>query len=338
MDTSFNHLTRRNFVKCLAAGSISVPILMKGLMQNLMAAELDTRPPIIWLKGQTSGIHSAGIWNFPEFPGFLDRFFRIMPPSDINRDFLQSDDSEVASSHILILEGLFTDDPDDILNALIKDFVVVSRVVILLGNDAAYGKHVPEGFMDTERNLLHHVETPYLKLPGAPAHPRHLLGVLNHLVLYGLPELDIFRRPALFFSDNICERCEYRSDFETGHFVRYHGEKEGCLYLLGCKGPVTKNTCPIEKWNGTSSWCVAVGSPCTGCSEPAYPVHGGLGMYGQLSSRDASINSFFVRHLETIAKGTAVLTAAGIATHAISKRASSPIKGQRMPTLEDEDE
>ncbi|MBT4265184.1 MAG: hypothetical protein HN580_06020 [Deltaproteobacteria bacterium] len=338
MGTFFQHLTRRDFIRYLSVGSISIPVLMKGLAENLMAQEPITQQPIIWIQGQNSGIHSAGIWNLPEFSGFLEKFFKIVPQSKIDGDFIPLDDSDAAASHILILEGQFTNDPNDPLNSLIKDLIVVSRGVILLGNEAAYGKHAPEGFMDPEGDLLHHVETPFFKLPGAPVHARHILGMLNHLVLYGLPELDAYRRPSVFYSTLICNRCEYRSDFEAGRFVRYHGEREGCLYLMGCKGPVTKNSCPIEKWNGTSNWCVGAGSPCTGCSEPEYPDHHGLGMFGQLSSNDASINSFFVRHLETIAKGTAVLTVAGIATHAISKRTSSPLKGKRLSILEDEDE
>ncbi len=338
MDKFLRHLTRRQFVRHLAAGSIGLPILMNGLARNLMAQEATSRRPIIWLKGQTSGVDSAGIWNLPDFPDFLDQFFKVVPQSKMDKDISPLDESDVESSHILILEGLFTNDPNDALNALIKDLIVVSRVVILLGNDASYGKQSPDGFMDPEGDLLHHVETPFLKLPGTPAHARHLLGVLNHMVLYGLPELDIFRRPALFFSTLICERCEYRSNFEAGQFVRFFGEKEGCLYLLGCKGPVTRNSCPIEKWNGTTNWCVRAGSPCSGCSEPDYPAHHGLGMYGRLSGGEAAVNSFFVRHLETIAKGTAALAAAGIATHVISKKTSSPLKGQQLPILEEGDE
>lgn len=321
----------------MAAGSIALPALLQGLSHHLAAETADTRRPIFWLKGQSANIDSAGFWNLPDFPDFLSRFFRVVPQSSMNWEYSPLEEFEAASSHILILEGFFSDDPDDALNALIKDLIVVSRVVILLGNAASYGKRAPDGFMDTEKDLLHLVETPFIKLPGNPVHARHLLGVLNHLVLYGLPELDIYRRPTLFYSDIICERCEYRVDFEAGNFVRYFGEKRGCLYLLGCKGPVTRNSCPLEKWNGTSSWCVAAGSPCSGCSEPDYPVHRGLGIYGELSKRDASVSSFFVRHLETIAKGTAVLAGAGIVTHAISRKTVSPLKGQRLPVMEEDE-
>ena len=258
-----------------------------------MAQDADARQPIVWVKGQTAGTDSAGLWNLPEFPDFLSRFFKIITHSDLEKNLAAVRESGASSSHILILEGCFTNNVNEALNALIKDLVVVSRAVILLGNHASYGTLVSDGFMDLERNLLYHVETPFIKLPGTPVHARHLLGTLNHLILYGLPDLDIFRRPQLFYSTTICEKCQYRSDFEAGHFVRYYGEKEGCLYLLGCKGPITKNSCPIEKWNGTSQWCIAAGSPCTGCSEPDFPLHHGLGMFGNLSGNQAGINSFF---------------------------------------------
>jgi len=337
MDIIVPRLTRRQFVKQMAIGGITLSTLISSLSSKLMAQDLESRRPIIWLKGQTAGTDSSGFWNIPEFPKFLEQFFQFIPQSELGAEFNFSEDGDVESSHILILEGFFSRDPDEPLNALLKDLIVVSRMAILLGNDAAYSSRAPDGYMDLERDLLQLVETPFLKLPGAPVHARHLLGVLNHLLLYGLPELDIYRRPSMFHSTLICERCQYRGDFESGRFVRYFGEQEGCLYLMGCKGPVTRNSCPVDGWNGTSAWCVAAGSPCTGCSEPEYPLHNGLGMYGQLSGRDASVNSFFVRNLETIAKGTAGLAAAGIATHAIARRASSPIKGQRLPVLEDEE-
>lgn len=338
MNTLFPQLTRRQFVRQMAAGGITLTALMSGLSRNLMAQQPDNHRPIIWLKGESAGTDRSGFWNIPGFPDFLDQFFKPITQTELRSEFSLADYSDTEPSHILILEGYFSDNSDDPLNALLKDLIVVSRVAILLGNISSYSNHAPDGYLDLEKNLLYHVETPFLKLPGEPVHARHLLGVLNHLVLYGLPELDIYRRPTMFYSTLICERCEYRSDFEAGRFVHHFGEKEGCLYLLGCKGPVTRNSCPIDRWNGTSEWCVSAGSPCTGCSEPEYPLHGGLGMFGQLSDKEASVNSFFVRNLDTIAKGTAVLAAAGIATHAISKRASSPIKGQRLPILEEDEE
>lgn len=323
----------------MASGAISLPVLLHVLSEKLVAEENLTRQPIIWLKGQQSENQSTGIWSHPPLLGFLDRYFTVLPGGDIDVGQFQETYSERGPYHLLILEGYFTSDPDDWLHNLLKDLIVVARGVILLGNEACWGKNVPEGFMDLETDLLYHVETPYFRLPGAPLPARHLLGLLNHLILYDLPEIDEYRRPKMFYSQRICDRCLYRGDFEAGRFVRYFGEREGCLYLLGCKGPVTWNSCPVERWNGVSSWCVAAGSPCTGCSEPDYPHHQGLGMYGRVSGGSAGVNSIFIRHTDDFVKGAFGVTVAGIALHALSKKRSALLGEQRLPRMEiDEDE
>ncbi|MCP4753694.1 MAG: hypothetical protein GY866_22650 [Proteobacteria bacterium] len=338
MKRSFRNLTRREFVRQMVLGSLSVPVLIEGLAENLGAEESDYRQSIIWLQGQSSGIHRSGIWSLPEFAGFLKNHFKVMSVDQLDLNDFSIDFSEERPPHILLLDGYFIDDPDDRLHNLLKDLIVVSRAVVLLGNEAAYSSTSPDGFMDLETGLLHQVETPFYKLPGAPVPARHLLGILNHLMLYDLPEIDEYRRPLMFHSNRICDRCEYRGDFEAGRFVGHFGDKEGCLFRLGCKGPVTKNSCPVEKWNGTSNWCVGAGSPCTGCSEPDHPDHRGLGMYGQLASETASVNSFFIRNSEVIGTGALAVTATGIALHALSKKTSTPLQSKKMLIIEDEEE
>ena len=54
--------------------------------------------------------------------------------------------------------------------------------------------------------------------------------------------------------------------FDTGRFAKKPGD-EGCLYLLGCKGPMTYADCPDRLWNAGTNWCVGAGAPCTGCAE-----------------------------------------------------------------------
>lgn len=321
----------------MAIGSLTVPVLMNSLTRTLSAQTQPNQQSIIWLKGQSSENQSSGVWSLPEFPDFLDRYFHTIPVDQINVDSFLVDYSDRGPFHLLILEGYFTNDPDDELHNLLKDLIVVSRAVILLGNEASYGRNVPSGFMNLETELLYHVETPYIKLPGAPVHIRHLLGTLNHLILFDLPRLDEYRRPTMFYSWIICEKCEYRIDFEAGRFATRFGEREGCLYLLGCKGPVTRNSCPVEKWNGTTTWCVGCGSPCAGCSEPDYPDNQGLGIYGQLSKVDATVNSGVIRHADIIAKGAIGVTLGGIVLHTISKRTSTPLKKHQINTLNDDE-
>ena len=237
--------------------------------------------------------------------------------------------SPKAPSPILILDGYFTQNTDSYHFKQLQELVASARLVILFGNEAAYSIKHPEGFSNVEERFLNFFNKPSIKLPGNPTPARYLLGTLNHLILYErLPELDEVRRPLMFYSTTICDRCDYRGDFETGNLVQYFGEKEGCLYQLGCKGPTTKNSCPTDKFNESPNWCVSVGSPCTGCSEPDFESHGGLGLYGSLSLGRTGIQSGIIRHSGTIAKAVLGATTIAIGLHALSRKTSPPIEIQ----------
>lgn len=334
-DNNSPRLGRRAFIRQLTAGSLSLPFLINLLSDNLTAKEIDQKQPIIWLHGQSSSIQRAGIWSYPNFYDFIQKYFTVISVDDPEIASLAIRDSESGNPHLLILDGFFSASFDDLVNNLLKDLIVISRAVILLGNEAAYSHKKPQGFLDLEEDLLDLVETPYIKLPGNPVPIRHLVGLLNHMVMFDLPELDGHRRPLMFYSQTICERCQYRGDFEKGNFVRYFGQKEGCLYWLGCKGPITRNSCVTEKWMGTSEWCISAGSPCTGCSEPDFPDNNGLGLFGQISADKAPINSFFVRNASTIAQGAFAVTLSGVAAHAISRKTSPPLQDETFFNLEE---
>ncbi|OGG94763.1 MAG: hypothetical protein A2527_06080 [Candidatus Lambdaproteobacteria bacterium RIFOXYD2_FULL_50_16] len=295
----------------MRTGALSLPLLSVGLEELLAQGDPTQAEPLVWLKGHHSGIHSAPLFSASGYPAFMSRFFRSLGNEPT---------SEALAGHpILILEGSFSDDALLKVHQTLNSWVSGARVVILLGNEAAYGNDRPEGYLDLEAEILGDNPLPIIRIPGLPAQPRHLLGVLNHLLLYGLPDMDEFRRPTLFFENLICDRCAYRGAFESGDFVKHFGQKEGCLYLLGCKGPVTRNDCATHHWNGSNTWCVGVGSPCTGCSEPLFPTHHGLGMYGQLSHRAAGVRTGWIRHSESLAYTALGVTAVGLAIHGFTK-------------------
>ena len=43
------------------------------------------------------------------------------------------------------------------------------------------------------------------------------------------------------------------------------------MFLLGCKGPVTRADCPVRQWNDYVSWPVKANTPCIGCTNPGFP-------------------------------------------------------------------
>ena len=337
MKKNLHGLSRRKFIRQMTVGGLSLPFLMNLLSDQLSAQTSGQKQSVIWLQGQSSAIQRAGIWSYPDFHTFVHKHFSMVSMENPEIESLAMALSDKGKPHLLILDGFFSKAHDNLINNLLKDLIVVSRAAILLGNEAAYSHKKPDGFLNLETELLHLVETPYIKLPGNPVPIRHLIGLLNHLIMFDLPELDEYKRPVMFHSQTICARCQYRGDFEQGNFVRYYGQKEGCLYWLGCKGPITKNSCATEKWLGTSEWCISAGSPCTGCSEPDYPDNNGLGLYGQIASDDAPINSFFVRNASAFAQGAFGITVAGVAVHAISRKTSSPLKNQSVFSIKEDD-
>jgi hydrogenase small subunit len=90
--------------------------------------------------------------------------------------------------------------------------------------------------------------------------------------LNGLPkpeELDDNLRPLAFYGKLIHENCPRRAYFDEGKFAKKPGD-EGCLYELGCKGPITYADCPTRRWNNGTNWVIGAGSPCLGCTQPEF--------------------------------------------------------------------
>ena len=115
------------------------------------------------------------------------------------------------------------------------------------------------------------VDVPVVNVPGCPPHPDWLVGTLVAVARYGLGavEVDEIGRPTIYYGKLIHETCPRRADFDAGRFAKNFGEP-GCLYELGCKGPVTYADCPTRMWNSGTNWCVGAGSPCHGCVEPSF--------------------------------------------------------------------
>lgn len=109
-----------------------------------------------------------------------------------------------------------------------------------------------------------------INLPGCPCHPDWVIGVLAHIIRYGKPELDELNRPVMFYGSTIHDNCTRRGYFEKKVFAKKLGE-EGCMFKLGCRGPVTKADCPRRKWNGYVNWPIGNNSPCIGCAHPDFP-------------------------------------------------------------------
>lgn len=99
-----------------------------------------------------------------------------------------------------------------------------------------------------------------------------MTGVIMHYALFGeIPPLDVEGRPKQFYGNRIHDTCYRRPFFDSGLFVEKYddeGAKAGwCLYKMGCRGPVTYNSCGNLRWWNGLSYPIQSGSGCIGCSE-----------------------------------------------------------------------
>jgi hydrogenase small subunit len=117
------------------------------------------------------------------------------------------------------------------------------------------------------------ISKPLINIPGCPPHPDWVVGTVAGILLNGLPgtgDLDDNLRPLAFYGKLIHENCPRRAYFDEGKFAAKPGE-EGCLYKLGCKGPITYSDCPLRRWNNGTNWVIGAGAPCNGCTQPEFP-------------------------------------------------------------------
>jgi hydrogenase small subunit len=150
--------------------------------------------------------------------------------------------------------------------------------ILALGTCASFGG-IPTGepnpsHSKTVKQVLenHGINKPLVHIPGCPPHPDWFVGTVASILLKGLPtaaDLDANLRPLTFYGKLIHENCPRRAYFDEGKFARKFGD-DGCLYELGCKGPITYADCPTRHWNGGTNWVIGAGSPCHGCTQPEF--------------------------------------------------------------------
>ncbi|RQD75503.1 MAG: oxidoreductase [Candidatus Syntrophonatronum acetioxidans] len=200
--------------------------------------------------------------------------------------------SQEKGKYILVVEGAVPTADNGIYGAVGekegKPVSMMERVetlganalaVLSTGTCAAYGG-LPAGEPNptkcvsvTEFFKEKGITTPVINVPGCPPHPDWFVGVVAQVLIHGLPEakdVDDLGRPLFIYGDLIHENCPRRAYFDEGKFAKKQGDPE-CLYYVGCKGPITYADCPTRMWNNGKNWCVGVGFPCIGCTQPEFP-------------------------------------------------------------------
>ncbi|HEY5595906.1 MAG TPA: hydrogenase small subunit [Candidatus Bipolaricaulota bacterium] len=152
-----------------------------------------------------------------------------------------------------------------------------AKATIAVGSCASFGgwpaaKPNPTGAQGVEQ-AVPGIEL--VNLPGCPPNAANIAATLvNYLALGRLPSVDAYKRPTFAYGENLHDNCERHDHFKAKRFVEAWGDQGHrlgwCLLKMGCKGPVASHNCPRARWNQGTSWPVAAGHGCIGCSEPRF--------------------------------------------------------------------
>lgn len=159
--------------------------------------------------------------------------------------------------------------------SIVKDICPKAKAIIAIGTCASFGgvqaaKPNPSGAVSLAKALD---RKDIINISGCPPNPINFVGAVVHYLTKGVPELDQFGRPKVFYGQTVHDQCPRVKHFDAGEFAKSFDSEEAkkgwCLYELGCRGPETYNNCPKALFNQTN-WPVQAGHPCIGCSEPDF--------------------------------------------------------------------
>lgn len=298
-----------------ASAAFAFPgVVIHGFKKALMAAAKNTN--VIWIQAQSCSGCSVSLLNTidPDIPTLITEVISLNfhqtvsgGTGDSLMQVLEKAVEKNRKDFVLVLEGSIPT-KNHLYSTLgekngrhiwtgkwIKELGGNAIAALAVGTCAAYG-----GIPAAEGNVtgavgladffkMNKIDTPVVNIPGCPPHPAWMVGTISHFILKGVPELDNYGRPKMFYGETVHQNCENLKYYRQGVFAKNWGEK-GCLYNLGCLGMDTGCDIPKRKWLGGINSCTASGSGCIGCTEPVYPDTGKRGLYKHLQGSLEEIN------------------------------------------------
>ena len=294
-------LTRRSFLRfCMRTAALmgGGSILADDLAEAFVKLA-ERRPPVIWLTGQacTGDSMSLVYSDSPSLVPLLSRLvdLRFHPALSVAQGGVALKIIEEAAARggfVLCFEGAVPMGMPEAckvgertLVEFLEPVLRSASAALACGTCASYGG-IPASNPETGAvSLLEFakrrgIKTPIIRLPGCPTAGHRIAGTAAWLVAYGAPPpLDKEARPRAFYERPVHEDCQRFQYFVQDKYVMDFEQKSGCLYCMGCKGPVTPSDCSTRRWNRGVSWCVQSNAPCVGCADREWPWPKETGIY-----------------------------------------------------------
>jgi len=351
-------ITRREFLKlCLSSAALT----LSGALLPKVAEALDERGEkvtVIWLEMMTC------TGDFLSFANTLNPDVEQLIKDTINLEYqntVMAAEGELALRHlydvatrdegryILVAEGTVPTKDNGFYGIIgyyedgtpltdldaVKFLGKLAKHVISIGSCASFGGPYAASPNPSRSLPVYKVlkGIQVINVPGCPAHPDWFVGTLSHVILYGVPDLDAMGRPRMFYENTIHEFCPKRQHFENGIFAKHPGDY-GCLFQIGCKGPVTYSDCPTRQWNSAHiNWPVGVNTPCIGCVSPEFPDRMSPFFAHLPDVKLPRINA----NASLVGKAAVGTAAAAIGTHAIVSARKGRIYKHLVESSETED-
>lgn len=305
-------LNRREFLK-LMGGTAAVFSFSGVLLQGCKKAikEAAERTPVIWIQAQSCSGCSVSLVNAidPDIASVITEYISLNfhqtlmgGTGDAAIKVLEEAVKKQRKDFVLVVEGSIPTKAEEYCTIGEVDGRVVSarkwieelgknaKAIITMGTCSAFGgipaaKIRANGDNPTGARPLSDIlpKAKIINVPGCPPHPDWMVGTIVYYILKGMPELDEYNRPKLYYGKTVHEQCERLADYKRGRFAKKWGE-DGCLYNLGCLGMDSGCDIPKRKWVGGVNSCTSCGSGCIGCTESVFPDNGTRGIYKHLSA------------------------------------------------------
>jgi hydrogenase small subunit len=286
--------TRRDFLKLGAflAASASLP---KSMAQVFAAGleKLASSTQVIWLQGQSCSGDSISLLNSidPEPADLLTRYISLAIHQNVGaaqgQVFMDTLDKALQNgNYILAIEGSI---PMGMPKAcviggkpfeqILLEMIPKAKAVVAIGTCATFGgipaaEGNPTGAASVQEFMIKHNlpwQNKLVNCTSCPVHPDATVGTLAYIAARGYPDVDpTLLTPKMYYSHSTHDNCPRYHYYERKIFAKNFGDPIGCLFQLGCLGPLTKTECPNRQWNSSVNWCIRSAAPCIGCSSPHF--------------------------------------------------------------------